>query len=348
MSGRTSSPKRNSILIGDEKAAEGKKSKKLEGRTSNAPIPPVVSPTADEKYVDESTQQNLCVYSVFLQEGINLIAADIGGSSDPYCTITVAGLQRKSKTIKKTLNPKWDQVFVFYSDTPEKILFNVFDWDLGGNDDNLGDCEIDSAPYFTMKDVSGHGVVYENTLSLRNVPKGWIKVKIVFRRLFPLVTEKKLHRAEADLKMVVESRGGKGKAVVVTSSQLREYETLKLKVGVQEKELRDLQEKHEQKRKEVDSLNQSISHAMAANLAAQNSAPGDAKRELSQALTKIAFLEGENSSLKSQKMLLEGELDNFRGHGHVQSGERLKSFSSDRVKTVDANCVVCGQPCTIL
>ena len=56
---------------------------------------------------------------VELHEGRNLIAADEGGTSDPYCRVTLLSSdkvkcstdQMQSKCIPKTLDPQWDEEF---------------------------------------------------------------------------------------------------------------------------------------------------------------------------------------------------------------------------------------------
>ena len=45
---------------------------------------------------------------------------DSNGFSDPYVVLKVAGQQRKSSTVQKTLNPKWNQHFEFAQLTKEQ------------------------------------------------------------------------------------------------------------------------------------------------------------------------------------------------------------------------------------
>ena len=60
-------------------------------------------------------------------EGKNLAAMDKGGTSDPYCIITSSfNKQRfKSKIVKKTLNPKWDQEFKLCVDNPSSSFVSL-------------------------------------------------------------------------------------------------------------------------------------------------------------------------------------------------------------------------------
>ena len=66
----------------------------------------------------------------------NLIKADVNGYSDPYALATVAGQAvARSKTIKRTLNPDWDQKLEFAGVledlTAEPLCIEVYDQDFG-------------------------------------------------------------------------------------------------------------------------------------------------------------------------------------------------------------------------
>ena len=50
---------------------------------------------------------------VELSHATNLESMDSNGFSDPYVVLKVAGQQRRSSTVQKTLNPKWKQHFEF-------------------------------------------------------------------------------------------------------------------------------------------------------------------------------------------------------------------------------------------
>jgi len=83
--------------------------------------------------------------------GRDLLACDSNGKSDPYCLIWIEGLggtlvdkkPKKTHTKKKTLSPQWDETFVFPVNNPrdEKIYIQVWDWDIG-SDDEMGGVRI--------------------------------------------------------------------------------------------------------------------------------------------------------------------------------------------------------------
>ena len=119
---------------------------------------------------------NMGELKVDLVEGKNLPAADRNGYSDPYC-VFLLNTERvfKSKIVKKTLNPSFDEKFEVSipSRTSAEFIIEVYDWDLGGSADFLGRASINLADLepFQLKTV--------------NVPldgkSGEIKLKLLFR-----------------------------------------------------------------------------------------------------------------------------------------------------------------------
>mmetsp|Transcript_47123 Transcript_47123/g.151052 ORF Transcript_47123/g.151052 Transcript_47123/m.151052 type:complete len:764 (-) Transcript_47123:15-2306(-) len=81
---------------------------------------------------------------VFVNRAVNIKAADVQGTSDPYVTIQVGDKQRQTKTVMKTVNPLWAQPFDFdfVSESVETIVFKVYDYDLLNSDDFLGCAEL--------------------------------------------------------------------------------------------------------------------------------------------------------------------------------------------------------------
>ena len=77
--------------------------------------------------------------------GRDLLAMDRGGVSDPYIKC-IHGQDKlfQTKPVAKTVNPMWDETFAVHIDNPFKpITFQVFDKDMVGADDFMGEATIE-------------------------------------------------------------------------------------------------------------------------------------------------------------------------------------------------------------
>eukprot|EP00727_Mastigamoeba_balamuthi_P009433 m51a1_g5111 hypothetical protein (1015) ;mRNA; f:342713-346810 len=80
----------------------------------------------------------------------NVQSADPNGFSDPYCILKLGHVKHRSKTIKKTLNPRWDEKFSFKNvNMQDSLIVEVWDWDAIGSDDFLGVFDV---PLCTLSD----------------------------------------------------------------------------------------------------------------------------------------------------------------------------------------------------
>ena len=87
---------------------------------------------------------------VHLARGVGLLAADKGGTSDPYVVVQLGKTKHSSKVIKKTLDPEWDEAVVFSNLTLEQVLtteliLNAKDQDaytLKRRNDSLGELSV--------------------------------------------------------------------------------------------------------------------------------------------------------------------------------------------------------------
>uniref|UniRef100_A0A6Q2Y9W5 C2 domain-containing protein n=1 Tax=Esox lucius TaxID=8010 RepID=A0A6Q2Y9W5_ESOLU len=95
------------------------------------------------------------VVRVHLLEARDLMAMDIymlgmgKGSSDPYAVLRVGTISFKSKTVKKNLHPRWDEIreFVVHEAPGQELEIEVYDEDTD-KDDFLGKC------WFRLEDAT--------------------------------------------------------------------------------------------------------------------------------------------------------------------------------------------------
>eukprot|EP01088_Endostelium_zonatum_P010923 TRINITY_DN2461_c0_g2_i1.p1 TRINITY_DN2461_c0_g2~~TRINITY_DN2461_c0_g2_i1.p1 ORF type:complete len:405 (-),score=103.79 TRINITY_DN2461_c0_g2_i1:102-1268(-) len=76
--------------------------------------------------------------TVKVLRAIDLAAKDLSGTSDPYVTIEIGNQKHKTSTIKRNLNPIWNQTFVFHVAPTDVVRIHVWDWDRFGKDDSIG------------------------------------------------------------------------------------------------------------------------------------------------------------------------------------------------------------------
>uniref|UniRef100_H3CVA4 E3 ubiquitin-protein ligase n=1 Tax=Tetraodon nigroviridis TaxID=99883 RepID=H3CVA4_TETNG len=97
----------------------------------------------------DTDQSETRILKVKVIEGIGLAKKDILGASDPYTKLSLydpaTGESNSfhTKTIKKTLDPKWNEEFFFQVDPRKhRLLFEVFDENRLTRDDFLGQVDV--------------------------------------------------------------------------------------------------------------------------------------------------------------------------------------------------------------
>jgi len=120
---------------------------------------------------------------VTISKARNLSPTNKNGTSDPYCMITSTITKQKFKTklIKKTAEPVWDQQFKFYTDRLTGILFvKIWDKEIF-SDTLLGEIAINLDELPENSEVKGWYTLHNEPKKKPNEqPPGEIRVSIFF------------------------------------------------------------------------------------------------------------------------------------------------------------------------
>mmetsp|Transcript_40650 Transcript_40650/g.135449 ORF Transcript_40650/g.135449 Transcript_40650/m.135449 type:complete len:389 (+) Transcript_40650:39-1205(+) len=103
----------------------------------------------------------------------DLIAADFTGKSDPYVKVTCGKAKSKTRVIRRTLSPEWNEVLrLNVEDVRDVLMLQVKDNDTIGSSP-LGDCSLSLAEL-----RPNHGT--ELSLELQNVRSGRLVVEVTW------------------------------------------------------------------------------------------------------------------------------------------------------------------------
>ncbi|MED6191869.1 hypothetical protein PIB30_004526 [Stylosanthes scabra] len=84
-----------------------------------------------------------------IRRGINLAVRDTPSStSDPYVIVNLGEQKLKTKVVKDTCNPKWNEELTLnIKDINTPINLTIYDKDTFSNDDRMGEAIIELRPY---------------------------------------------------------------------------------------------------------------------------------------------------------------------------------------------------------
>ena len=93
---------------------------------------------------------------VHVSKAKGLAAKDRNGLSDPYIILSLNGSgEQKTKIVKKTLDPVYDEIFVFEGKQltgggADILTLTVYDYDFGQKDDFMGQIELPLSPLHAL------------------------------------------------------------------------------------------------------------------------------------------------------------------------------------------------------
>lgn len=135
--------------------------------------------------MQQQRKDALEVFDIELQvlSGRKLPSKDIGGKSDPFIKITIAGETVQTKVIKNSLNPSWNETFSFrfFSD-PKAIRFDVMD------EDKVSDDKMGVANFNLSTLLKTASRTFDGNLKLEGAgkkSKGSLQVRITAVRFTP-------------------------------------------------------------------------------------------------------------------------------------------------------------------
>ncbi|MQM02481.1 hypothetical protein Taro_035246, partial [Colocasia esculenta] len=109
------------------------------------------------KFLQRGMVEFVGLIKVNIIRGTNLAIRDVM-SSDPYVILSLGHQSMKTKVIKKTLNPIWNESLMLSIPDPiPPLKLQVFDKDTFSADDRMGEAEIDIQPLVSA------AITYENS-----------------------------------------------------------------------------------------------------------------------------------------------------------------------------------------
>lgn len=84
--------------------------------------------------------------TITVVEARKLLALDSGGTSDPYCVLSLNGKRFRTKKVTNSLDPTWGETFYYHIPAGSveglAVEVDVYDWDVVGKSEAIGDASI--------------------------------------------------------------------------------------------------------------------------------------------------------------------------------------------------------------
>ncbi|ETO23355.1 hypothetical protein RFI_13829 [Reticulomyxa filosa] len=113
-----------------------------------------------------------------VNNGKDLPAMDKSGTSDPYVVVEIGKKTFKTKHVTKSLNPSWNESFLFSVKDPvhEKISIKVFDYNAFGNATKMGELTL---PVVNILKAPG-GCIMEKDYPLESTRSGSLSLNLEY------------------------------------------------------------------------------------------------------------------------------------------------------------------------
>jgi len=97
-------------------------------------------------------EQYIGLLKVGVVKGTNLVATDLlSSTTDPYVAVSLGNQKVKTRTVKRNLNPVWDdELTVGVPFPPGQLIVEVMDKDTFSKDEFLGGAKVNLEPFVTV------------------------------------------------------------------------------------------------------------------------------------------------------------------------------------------------------
>ncbi|CAK9869456.1 unnamed protein product [Sphagnum jensenii] len=130
----------------------------------------------ETEYTEENGSMSAtegAIVELVIVEARDLIAADWGGTSDPYVSVRYGNIKKHTKVVYKTLAPQWQQTLEFMDDRSPLVL-HVKDYNAIFPTSSIGHCDVEYEHLHSNQTI-------DRWIPLQGVRKGEIHIQLTRR-----------------------------------------------------------------------------------------------------------------------------------------------------------------------
>jgi len=128
---------------------------------------------------------------------INVPKVDFFGSCDPYVSVECGTFYKKTKVIKGTLTPCWNEDFVVENEKSRDVFFCLKDHNMAGKNETLGVIRLSIDKLEPGNAIEGEFDVIRKNEKLRNGQGEGTKLKVSVKSVDPMEGERSSAPAES-------------------------------------------------------------------------------------------------------------------------------------------------------